>query len=145
MNVKGTMSTATNTRNDKTSGTHTEITHEKVNNITFLKNNIGVPDKEGVGGEIRDLIFGNRVIEMTDPRGTFTIKSAGSLELFAGVNMKQTVIGAYTGTVGGAYSEKVTGAVTFTSGGVFDITSGGLMNITAGLDLTLTAPKIFLN
>ena len=145
LNVKGTYTSAANTRNSKTSGTHTVNSHEQVNNLTFIKNNIGIPDKEGVGGEVRDIIFGNRVIEMADPRGTFTIRSAGSLELSAAIDLRQEVGGAYVGVVGGAYTESAGGVMNINGGGTVSINAGGAMNIAAGGIMALTAPQIYLN
>jgi hypothetical protein len=143
LTVKGSFNTAANTRNCKTTGTHTENTHEKVNNVTFVKNNIGVPDKEGVGGEIRDIIFGNRVFELVDPRSTFSIISAGNINFNATLNMTQSS-GTYTGFTGG-YFQEVTGPMDFQVGGLVNFKVTGVFNINSGGLFSVVAPQIFLN
>lgn len=143
--VKGTFTSSANTRNTGTKGTHTVKSHEQVNNLTFVKNNIGIPDESGVGGEVRDVIFGNRVVEMADPRGTFTIRSAGFLELSAALDMNVEVGGAYNGVVGGTYLETVGGNMTLSGGGTMSLLAGGTMTLNSGGIMSLIAPQIFLN
>lgn len=145
LNVKGVYSSAANNRNTKTTGKHTEISHEIENNVTFVKNNIGTPGKGGVGGEIRDIIFGNRVVEMVDPRSTYTIRSTGFMEFNAAINIRQVAGANFTSIVGAEYSQTVGGSMSTRVGATLQFNTGGVTNITSGGILRLSAPQIFLN
>lgn len=145
LTVKGDYTIVANNINTKASGVHTEDAYEKVNKNTFQTNKIGVPSKDGVGGQIKDIIFGNRVIEMADPRGTFSLISAGHMEIIVKQTMKQAIGGAYVGSVVGTYSENVGGTMDFKVGGASNLNVGGAYNVTVGGIMKVTAAQIFLN
>lgn len=161
--VKGTYSIGSNDMNLVAKGKLNEKSHAKEVTNTFVTNNIGVPDKTGVGGEIRDVIYGNRVFELVDPRSTFQVISAGNISLVAGANIPvgdlspgticltsantqtqsvgtnliQLALGNNIRNIGGDFVQNV--------GGIFVNTVGGIGLETFGGVYRLTAPLIFLN
>lgn len=151
LNVKGTFSSAANTRNTKTQGKHVEKAHEIENDVTFIKNNVGIPEVDpttgetSFGGEVRNIVFGNYVTEMVDPRSVFAVQTLGHINLTAAATMTRIVGGAYIGTVEGAYTEKVTGAANINVGGSLNINVGGVLNMNAVGIMKLTAAQIYLN
>lgn len=145
LNVKGNYTVTAANINSKASGVHTEDAYEKVNKNTFQTNKIGIPGPDGVGGQIKDIIVGNRVIEMADPRGVFSIISAGDMEFIVAKNLRQIVKGAYTGAVTGAYIEKVGGAMDVKVGGASKLNVGATYDINVGGIMKVTAAQIYLN
>lgn len=145
LNVKGTYAVGAANIETKASGIHKENCYEKVNENTFQTNKVGIPGPDGMGGQIKDVIFGNRVIEMADPRGVFSIISAGDLEFIVAKNMRSTIGLLYTGAVGGGYAQTIGGYMDFQIGGMANFTTGGVFNITSGGIFSVLAPQIYLN
>jgi len=155
LTVKGTYTVNATNMNVGVTGTYNENAHEKEVTHTFTKNNIGVPDESGVGGELRDVIYGNRVFELVDPRSTFSVISAGNISLCAGVPVPvgditpgticMTSANTQTQTVGTNYLQTVGIDSSVNVGGISNTDVGGNYNVKVGGVIAMNAAQIFLN
>ena len=159
MDVRGLYTVSANSMNLGVSGKYTEKIYDKEISNTFTTNNIGVPDEFGVGGEIRDVIYGNRIFELKDPRSTFQVITPGNISFVAGTNIPigvttpgticytstgtqtqttqkdfvRNITGNYNSVISGDYAESVAGNVGFQVSGRFDINVQGIFKIDAAL------------
>lgn len=151
IDVRGLYTVSANSMNLGVSGKYTEKIFDKEMSNTFTTNNIGIPDESGVGGEIRDVIYGNRIFELKDPRSTFQVITPGNISFIAGNNVPEgdispgTICFNSTGTqtqttkkdlirkVLGNYISLVSGNYTETVSGKFDINVDGVFRLDAAL------------
>lgn len=159
IDVRGLYTVSANSMNLGVSGKYTEKIYDKEMSNTFTTNNIGVPDESGVGGEIRDIIYGNRIFELKDPRSTFQVITPGNISFIAGSKIPEgdtspgticfnstgtqtqttkkdlirQITGNYDSIVSGNYNETVEGDVEYQVSGKFDINVDGVFKIDAAL------------